>query len=70
METIHVLEIPIQAGAWYGNIRAALEKQGNIIGNNDLWIAAYALASGLILVTNNVREFSRVENLKIENWAI
>jgi tRNA(fMet)-specific endonuclease VapC len=53
----------------YGQIRATLEKKGHIIGNNDLWIAAHALASGLILVTNNVREFARIDNLAIENWA-
>ncbi len=54
----------------YGNIRARLEKLGKPIGNNDLWIAAHALALGSIVVTNNVKEFSRVPHLKIENWAI
>lgn len=70
IEAIQVLEVPIEAGACYGQIRAILEKQGQIIGNNDLWISAHAIASDLILVTNNVREFVRVDNLKIENWAI
>jgi tRNA(fMet)-specific endonuclease VapC len=41
-----------------------------MIGNNDLWIAAYALASNLILVTNNEREFRRVQSLKVQNWAV
>ena len=52
----------------YGEIRAKLEKQGLPIGANDTWIAAQALSHHLILVTDNVREFSRVENLNIENW--
>ena len=69
ISSINVLELPVDAGVQYGQIRAALEKKGQIIGNNDLWIAAHALASGLILVTNNVREFARIDNLTIENWA-
>lgn len=52
----------------YGDIRAALQKQGQIIGNNDLWIAAHARSQNWILVTNNEREFQRVDGLKIENW--
>lgn len=63
------LPIPIQAGKYYGHIRSTLEKQGKPIGNNDLWIAAHVLALGLILVTNNVKEFSRIPHLKIENWT-
>lgn len=66
---IQILELPVDAGVCYGKIRAALEKKGQIIGNNDLWIAAHALAANLILVTNNVREFARVDNLTIENWT-
>jgi len=46
-----------------------LERVGTPIGANDLWIAAHALASGLILVSNNLREFSRVPGLATENWA-
>jgi tRNA(fMet)-specific endonuclease VapC len=46
-----------------------LESKGQSIGNNDLWIAAHALAAGLTLVTNNEREFRRIRELKIENWA-
>ena len=53
----------------YGKIRAFLEKKGQIIGPYDLQIASQALSRGLILVTNNVKEFSRVPGLKIENWA-
>jgi tRNA(fMet)-specific endonuclease VapC len=53
----------------YGDVRSALEKQGSIIGSNDLLIAAHALSHDYILVTNNEKEFSRVDGLKIENWA-
>ena len=51
-------------------LRASLERQGLLIGGNDLWIAAHALASDLVLITNNTREFERVDNLKVENWAV
>jgi tRNA(fMet)-specific endonuclease VapC len=64
-----VMPLPPQAGHAYGAIRAALEAQGETIGNNDLWIAAHAKASGLTLVTNNEREFKRVAGLKVQNWV-
>ena len=64
-----VLPLPGEAGVAYGEIRAALETKGEMIGGNDLWIAAHAKASGLILVTNNEREFKRVPSLKIQNWT-
>lgn len=54
----------------YGMIRSKLEKQGKPIGNNDLWIAAHALGLGSVLVTNNIKEFSRVPHLKVENWVM
>jgi tRNA(fMet)-specific endonuclease VapC len=63
------LELPIEAGKDYGDIRSKLEKAGRSIGNNDLWIAAHARAQNLILVTNNIKEFSRVPYLKLENWV-
>ena len=53
----------------YGIIRSALEKQGRMIGNNDLWIAAHAMSLGFILATNNDREFLRVTGLSVENWT-
>ncbi|MBD2168342.1 type II toxin-antitoxin system VapC family toxin [Calothrix membranacea FACHB-236] len=53
----------------YGTIRSNLESRGLIIGAMDLLIAAHALSLGVILVTNNVREFSRIPNLLLENWA-
>jgi tRNA(fMet)-specific endonuclease VapC len=51
-----------------GAIRAKLETDGEMIGHNDLWIAAHARAAGLILVTNNEREFRRIRGLAVENW--
>ena len=53
----------------YGRLRADLEKKGVPIGAYDLLIAAHALTLGLTLVTNNLREFARVEGLRLDNWA-
>jgi tRNA(fMet)-specific endonuclease VapC len=64
-----VMELPMRAGEFYGSIRAVLTAKGSMIGNNDLWIAAHAKAAGLILVTNNEREFRRIQGLEIQNWA-
>ncbi len=63
------VSLPETAAQAYGTIRAELEAKGEMIGNNDLWIAAHALASRLTLVTNNEREFRRVRGLKMQNWA-
>lgn len=52
----------------YGQIRATLTTQGNLIGPNDLLIAAIAMANRAILVTRNIQEFSRVAGLSVENW--
>ncbi|TDR85198.1 type II toxin-antitoxin system VapC family toxin [Enterovirga rhinocerotis] len=57
------------AGKHYAVIRADLERRGEVIGANDLWIAAHARSLGLTLVTNNEREFRRVPGLSVENWA-
>ena len=64
------LSLPDSAAEAYGSIRAELESKGEMIGNNDLGIAAPAVATGLTLVTNNEREFRRVRGLKIQNWAV
>ena len=63
--------LPFGAGAAseYGEIRAYLQSQGTPIGPLDMLIAAHVRAEGMILVTNNVREFERVPDLEIENWA-
>lgn len=66
--TLEVLAVEPPADAVYAELRARLERTGTPIGPNDLLIAAQALALGLILVTDNAREFSRVGNLPIENW--
>ena len=66
---IQVMPIDDVVAQQYGKIRAKLEQVGQMIGNNDLWIAAHAKAQRWILVTNNEREFKRVAGLKIENWA-
>jgi tRNA(fMet)-specific endonuclease VapC len=59
-----------EKAAWhYGSIRAALEKSGKPIGVNDLHIAAHARSEGLILVSNNRREFERVPGLVLDNWV-
>ncbi|MFZ7132852.1 MAG: type II toxin-antitoxin system tRNA(fMet)-specific endonuclease VapC [Eubacteriales bacterium] len=52
----------------YGQIRADLERQGNVIGNMDMLIGSQAITRSLILVTNNEKEFKRIENLVVENW--
>lgn len=68
-EVLPVLPLPKEAAPFYGSVRAELEAGGQTIGNNDLWIAAHALAAGLVLVTNTEREFRRVKGLKIQNWV-
>lgn len=67
--SVPVLPYDIRAASHFGEIRATLEKKGVIIGAYDLMIAAHALSLNAILVTNNTKEFSRVKNLKLENWA-
>lgn len=67
---INVLPFGEKAGKEYGDIRAALEKQGFVIGPNDLLIAAHAKSEELKLVTHNTKEFNRVKGLSIEDWAI
>lgn len=68
-ETICVLPLHPDTPQHYADIRAILFQAGTPIGNNDLWIAAHARAAGLTLVSNNTREFARVEGLMLENWA-
>ena len=57
------------AASKFGEIRANLEKEGQVIGGYDMLIAAHALAKELILVTNNADEFNRVEGITLENWV-
>ena len=67
---LEVLPYGAKAAQHYGAIRAALEKIGQMIGVNDLHIAAHARSEGLTLVSNNLWEFERVRALQFENWAI
>ena len=66
---LDVLSYDAKASQHYGQIKAALEKKGEIIGENDIHIAAHAISQGLILVSNNLKEFRRVPNLALENWV-
>ena len=64
-----VLEYGNKAASHYGDIRAVLERKGTPMGVNDLHIAGHARSEGLTLVTNNLKEFERVEALRLENWV-
>jgi tRNA(fMet)-specific endonuclease VapC len=64
-----IADFDYKAAVVYGEIRATLEAQGRSIGPLDTLIAAHALSLNLTLVTNNIREFSRVPNLKVVNWV-
>lgn len=63
-----VLALDTGVDEHYANLRCDLERCGQTIGSNDQFIAAQALALDLTLVTHNVREFSRVPGLRLENW--
>jgi tRNA(fMet)-specific endonuclease VapC len=68
LQALEVAPFETPADATYGAIRANLEKNGNPIGGNDLFIAAHALTLGATLVTANESEFARIDGLKCENW--
>ncbi len=68
LEGIDILPLEEPVDWHYGQIRAELSRLGQPIGQNDLFIAAHARALGLVLVTDNVREFVRVPDLVVENW--
>ena len=65
---LDILDYSSKASAHYGDIRSDLEKKGMTIGVNDIHIAGHARSEGLILVTNNLKEFERVEALRLDNW--
>jgi tRNA(fMet)-specific endonuclease VapC len=65
---ITILPVEPDADRHYGVIRHELERAGRMIGANDLWIAAQALAGDLTLVSDNVGEFGRIDRLRLENW--
>lgn len=68
LETIAVLPVKQNVESHYAMLRVILERAGTPIGANDLLIASHAYALGLILVTGNTKEFSRIPDLIIENW--
>ncbi|MCH5201422.1 MAG: type II toxin-antitoxin system VapC family toxin [Oscillospiraceae bacterium] len=69
LSVIEVLPFTNQAAVEYGKICAYLQKKGTPIGTMDMLIAAHAKSENAVIVTNNVKEFERVPDLKIENWA-
>jgi tRNA(fMet)-specific endonuclease VapC len=69
VEAVPVLAMEPEVAKLYAKIRLDLERRGQIIGGNDLWIASHCLQLGLTLVTNNEREFRRIPDLTIENWT-
>ncbi|QHH93506.1 type II toxin-antitoxin system tRNA(fMet)-specific endonuclease VapC [Acinetobacter proteolyticus] len=66
---IQVAELDEDVADHYAQIRQALSSQGQIIGSNDLWLAAHARANNWVMVTNNEKEFLRVDGLRVENWV-
>jgi tRNA(fMet)-specific endonuclease VapC len=68
LSLIPVLPLKNDADASYGRLRAELERRGTPIGANDMLIAAHALAVDATLVTDNIREFERIDGLKLVNW--
>ena len=64
-----ILDFDQPAAELGGRVRAELDRRGTPVGDLDSLIAAHALSRGLVLVTNNVREFERVDSLRIENWV-
>ena len=68
LHAMDVLALEQPADAVYGELRVRLERVGQSIGANDLLIAAHALALGHTVVTDNAREFSRIDDLRVENW--
>ena len=69
LSPISILDFDTYAAEEYGKIRADLKRKGTPIDPMDMLIAAHAKAEDLILVTNNTREFERVENLEVEDWT-
>jgi tRNA(fMet)-specific endonuclease VapC len=68
LDTLEILPFEAPADEVYGRIRRSLEQKGQMIGGNDLLIAAQALALGHTIITDNMREFVRVDDLRCANW--
>ena len=69
-ELLEIRPFDQKAAVTYGDIRSDLEKRGEVLGGNDLLIAAQALSLDWTLVTNNEKEFRRIQGLKVENWVV
>ena len=69
LSVIRVIDFNTEAAQAYGDIRADLEQKGKLIGLMDMLIAGHAKSKGFIIITNNIREFERVERLNLENWT-
>lgn len=70
LREITIIPFDENAGRYFGEIKASLKAKGKILCDSDMFIAAIAISNNLILVTNNEKHFGRIEDLKIENWAI
>ena len=70
LSALQILPLEEPADRHYGELRRELEQRGESIGPNDMLIAAHALSVGLAVVTGNLRKFSRVPGLKVENWLV
>lgn len=68
LDTIEILSLEHPADVVYAELRAELERRGQVIGANDLLIAAQSIALGMVLVTDNTQEFGRIKSLAVENW--
>ena len=66
---VPILEFDAEAAVHYAQIRAVLERTGKPVGTHDMMIGGHARAAGLVVVTNNVREFERMPGVDLENWA-
>jgi tRNA(fMet)-specific endonuclease VapC len=66
---LEALPFSAEAAAHYGQLRAELERAGEPAGPHDTLIGAHARSAGLIIVTNNLREFERIPGLRVENWV-
>ena len=70
LRDLEIVPFDYKAAVSYGKIKASLERKGQVIGPNDMLIAATALTHNATLITNNTNEFSRIDGLKLEDWTI
>lgn len=70
LSRLSILPYDNNAASHYGNIRADLTKKGLLIGENDMHIAGHARSQGLIVVTNNIRDFERIDGLRVVDWVV